>query len=202
MNVSTINVSADEARLKLDLYKHERSRRRIAEDAHLERAYRAVANGARVINVATAFKETGLSEKGEPKLAIARADWTAVHARQSPHNGDSWTQGSVGFHDTVSWYYRRFAQNIVLPNHTYSWPKLANGREWAGYSPVPHMPPDVRPKFKLSNYHILFEVKEWKTYPVDPFLLRRIHGHLFIVEAEWELTELETALLSGLRGGN
>jgi hypothetical protein len=28
-----------------------------------------------VINIDAAFKETGLNERGQPKLAIARADW-------------------------------------------------------------------------------------------------------------------------------
>ena len=65
---------------------------------------------------------------------------------------------------------------------------------------VPHVPPDVRPRFKLSNYHILFEVKAWEEYNVDPFLLRRIAGHLYVVEAEWELTELEASLLKALTG--
>lgn len=66
-------------------------------------------------------------------------------------------------------------------------------------SAVPHIPPSIRPEFALSNYHILFEVKEWAVYPVDPFLLRRISGMLFVVEAEWELTELEVMLLSSMQ---
>jgi hypothetical protein len=33
-----------------------------------------------------------------------------------------------------------------------------------------------------------FEVKDWQDYPVDPFLMRRISGMLFIIEAEWELS--------------
>jgi hypothetical protein len=198
MNVSTINVSADEARLKLDLYRNSVRRKRIAEDIHLERAYRAIARGARVIDVATAFRETGLNEKGQPKLAIARADWSTVYARQTPNVKGHWSEQTIGFTDDRWWAPARTAKNIVLPDNTFEWPR--NGPSFGGSSPVPHMPPDVRPKFNLSNYHILFEVKEWQTYPVDPFLMRRIHGHLYIIHAEWELTELEAALLSGLRG--
>jgi hypothetical protein len=33
--------------------------------------------------------------------------------------------------------------------------------------------------------HILFEVKECKAYPVSPFLVRRLSGMLFVIEAEW-----------------
>jgi hypothetical protein len=66
-------------------------------------------------------------------------------------------------------------------------------------SAVPHIPANLRPKFKLNNYHILFEVQNWEEYPVDPFLLKRVVGNLFIVIAEWELTELEASLLGSMR---
>jgi len=47
----------------------------------------------------------------------------------------------------------------------------------------------------------LFEVKERKAYPVDPFLMRRISGMLFIIEAEWELSQLEAELLASMMQG-
>jgi hypothetical protein len=67
---------------------------------------------------------------------------------------------------------------------------------------MPHIPPDVRPRFAPHNYHILFEVKERQAYPVDPFLIRRISGMLFIIEAEWELAQLEAELLALMIQGN
>jgi hypothetical protein len=48
----------------------------------------------------------------------------------------------------------------------------------------------------------LFEVKECKAYPVDPFLMRRISGMLFIIEVEWELSPLEAELLTSMIQGN
>jgi len=65
---------------------------------------------------------------------------------------------------------------------------------------VPHIPPPIRPQIHLRNFHILFEVEKWNEYPVDPYLLRRIEGHLFVVVAEWELTALEAALLGSMTG--
>ncbi|HEX8266087.1 MAG TPA: hypothetical protein VF596_11820 [Pyrinomonadaceae bacterium] len=64
---------------------------------------------------------------------------------------------------------------------------------------MPHVPPEIRPKTQLSNWYILFEAN-WEEYPIDPFLLRRIGDTMFfIVEEEWELTELEAMIASGLR---
>lgn len=96
-------------------------------------------------------------------------------------------------------HWRTLVRDITLPLNLPPI-ELFNGQSLT--SPVPHIPPDCRPKFGLNNYHILFEVKEWKSYPVDPFLLRRISGMLFVVEAEWELTELEASLLESMQAGN
>ena len=53
-----------------------------------------------------------------------------------------------------------------------------------------------------DKLQILFEMKEWQVYPVDPFLMRRISGMLFIIEAEWELSPLEAELLDSVIQGN
>jgi hypothetical protein len=43
---------------------------------------------------------------------------------------------------------------------------------------------------------------KWQAYPVDPFLMRRISGMLFIIQAEWELSQLEAELLASMMQGN
>jgi hypothetical protein len=43
---------------------------------------------------------------------------------------------------------------------------------------------------------------EWEAYPVDPLLMRRISGMLFVIEAEWELYLLEALLLASMVQGN
>jgi hypothetical protein len=48
-------------------------------------------------------------------------------------------------------------RNIALPRLTFD-NKTLTGRRLK--SPVPHIPPDVRPRFAPHNYHILSEVKE------------------------------------------
>ena len=69
---------------------------------------------------------------------------------------------------------------------------------------VPLIPPRFRPSNNdLHRYHILWDVQgAWEAEPPkDPFLLSRIHGDLFAVLAVWDLTELERAVLKGIRAG-
>jgi hypothetical protein len=91
------------------------------------------------------------------------------------------------------------ASNIALPRLTFDNKALTYRRL---ESPVPNVPPDVRPRFAPHNYHILFEVKEWQAYPVDPFLMRRISGMLFIIETEWELSPLEAESPASMMQGS
>ncbi|HWQ34865.1 MAG TPA: hypothetical protein VNQ79_18625 [Blastocatellia bacterium] len=195
MNVSTLTISREEAGRKLDEYKSVLSKLRTDEDEKLQSLYAAVAKGARVLNLAGAFKEAGLNEQCQPRLAIARADWREVFCHRNPPLPD-WrhTSSTAGFNDKARWNHQATARNLLLPDDTFVWPAATKWRRLS--SPVPHIPPSVRPRFSLENYH------NWQEYPVDPFLLRRIDGMLFVVEAEWELTELEAALLASMRQGN
>lgn len=71
---------------------------------------------------------------------------------------------------------------------------------------VPIVPADVRETVTgpLRDYHILWEVEQWHdqplvTPPTDPYLIRHIGGSLWSVEAEWDLTDLEKAVIAGTR---
>lgn len=192
MNVNTIIVSREFAEQKLQQYRSLVKRKRVAEDDKLQSLYASVAKGARVLNLAEAFKQTGLNELQQPKLAIARADWKTVFCRTWSMPGPNY---GIKFTDHNKW--NDFVRDIKIPLNLDAAQLFKRGLA----SPVPHIPPDVRPRFSLQNYHILFEVEKWEEYPVDPFLLRRISGYLFVVEAEWELTKLEASLLSSMTQG-
>ena len=199
MNVPLINVSAYEALNKLEDYRWLNEKQKTREDERLMSLYKAVANGARVINVAAAFKFAGLNAKGQPRLAIARADLKLCwfHPRRGEGRYGWNNPGSGGFNDCSQWRWNHTAKNFNLPRNTFDNEKLT---ESTLRTRVPHIPPHVRPTIHLRNFHILFEVEKWDEYPTDPYLLRRIDGNLFVVVAEWELTELEAALLSSMTG--
>jgi hypothetical protein len=204
MNVNTIIIPKNEALAKLADYKALNQSQKTREDERLQSLYQAVSKGARVVNIASAFKQAGLNQKGQPKLAISRADWKTVHfhPRRCIINGDrSFTpyynlEGAGLFTDTPRFVERAYQKSISVPGHTFSTDLTRSNLK----SRVPHIPPSIRPKIHLRNYHILFEVQNWEEYPVDPFLLRRIDGYLYVVEAEWELTELEASILGSLTG--
>lgn len=72
---------------------------------------------------------------------------------------------------------------------------------------VPMVPADVRPSGNLKYYFVLWEVEQWSDTSLtavpdrDPYLLQHLAGDLYIVVAEWDLTELERAIMTGRRGG-
>jgi len=192
MNVSTIAVPRETAIQKINDIQALKPKQRTDEDDALLSVFKAVRkHDARVINIVDAFRQTGLNELGQPKLAIAQADWKDVFCFRGWDSPRS--RYDVSFFDSTGPYREagrlRFSEDI-FPQRLQRTLK----------SPVPHIPANLRPKFKLSNYHILFEVQKWEEYPVDPFLLKRVVGNLFIIIAEWQLTELEASLLGSMRG--
>lgn len=194
MNVNTIVIAPEVAKAKLDEYSNQIKGKRLEEDDLLRSLYKSVLKGARVINILEAFRSTGLNELGQPKLAIARADAKEIFFRPR-----AWTpDGDRTVFTMDRWFEAYHVRKYVpLPPNTFINPRGDGLR-----SVVPHIPPAVRPTTKPENYHILFEVEKWEEYPVDPFLLRRISGYLYVVEAEWELTPLEASLLGSMRGGS
>lgn len=169
MNVDTIVVSLEQAERKLQAYRTLRDKQRTKEDALLASVYKQVQKGGRVLNLQEAFKQTGLDEKGQPKLAIARADWSRVHFMRSIAGN------RIIFSCNRFWKPQATRQYLMLPPETFNLQKLTRHDL---HSSVPYIPPEIRPQFALSNYWILFEVQEWNTYPVDPYLLKRINGML------------------------
>jgi len=196
MNVSTIAVPRETAIQKINDIEALKPKQRTDEDDALLSVFKAVRkHDARVINIVDAFRQTGLNELGQPRLAIAPADWDLVNFEPT-HD----LRGGMFFQMKKNAPWRVSESGLIrLPNDTFQMP-IGTFRRSRLKSPVPHIPANLRPKYKLSNYHILFEVQKWEEYPVDPFLLKRITGNLFIVLAEWELTELEASLLGSMRG--
>jgi hypothetical protein len=102
--------------------------------------------------------------------------------------------------------------HIELPGGTLAKPdeKVIGSRRWfkTHYAAtVPEVPFHLRPPEEdLEKYFILWEVAEWRSVyhppraPADPLLLERIVHPIYVVVAQWDLTELEQRLLEAFRG--
>lgn len=160
------------------------------EDQILMQGYKAIASGKKLIALRETINAGGVDAKGRPKLAIARADWSNVRVRVD-------SRGSVIFGPTSSISIYRSAGRIALPDRTVPEPPRST---WSaeGRSVVPIIPPQYRPRWSMTNYHILFEAK-WAEVPrPDPALLKGIGNGLYAVLAVWDMTPLERAVL-GMR---
>ena len=69
----------------------------------------------------------------------------------------------------------------------------------SGKTTVPYIPPQIRPEQGVDSLFVLFETKQWDIVPtvVDPILCRQVYGNVFVVEAVWDMTQLE-AIATGL----
>lgn len=206
MNTTLIKIDKEQAREKLRAYrasKHKDAEKLYAQAAA---AYQAAADGWPLIDIGAAIREGGFHFDMAPKLAIARADRFEVRME--------WGVGStlIEFVGLASVQKGRAASPtlgsstlrlLVDVEREHDKVNSAGNRLWLRrYARVPMVPADVRPKHgQLKEWHVLFEVEKWslKSHmappPRDPYLLKHVGGDLYAVLAEWDLTELERAVM-------
>ncbi len=207
MELATITMGREAAAKKLEAY--EGVLRRTHED-ELEAAlegYRALAEGTPLVDLDDVFGRCPLDAQNRPRMAIARADRVEVYM--------SWQSNSQfvvfsterdvlrgwlreGQHPTLSWEFdmgRNHGQMYKSGPHWY-------GKDLTGFALVPMVPPDVLPQRSYRRrLHVLWEVEEWSDNRLtvqpdrDPYLLRHLGGSLFAIIGEWNLTDLERAVM-------
>jgi hypothetical protein len=150
------------------------------EDRAIMRAYGQISRGRIIVQACESVRQAGRDGKGLPKLALIRADCRRVHCRTN--------QTEVEFTEASKWGGSSYTACLKVDRM----PPHINALD--GVAIVPLIPLQHRPKAALSNYHILFEA-DWTRAPVDPLLLRRLKGDLWLVLAAWELTAVERAVL-------
>ena len=193
MNVERITMPRDVARERLSAYRNALHRRADVEYERVASAYESLAKGMPVLRLTDAIAHAPRDEKGRPRIAIARADRRQVRIARER----SWEGGRFVF-DTifVSRFGRAPAHGIIrVPNHE-------TPREMPdGYAIVPIVPPEARLRNDLTKHFILWEVEQWSERRLDarpdrdPYLLRRIAEDLYAVVAEWDLTDVERAVM-------
>jgi len=211
MELATIEMPVDEAQQAFEEYRAAVRERHDEEDEAIMKGYRALAKGQQVINLPQALRAGGVDtitvpkrfQRGErvevtiPKLAVARANRTTVWTYGIDENGRCTMQTKRDPHVNNNFDVFR------LPNGSFE-PGQNDGDAWSQpriRAVVPNVPPRLRPRAGLHNFHVLFEA-EWGIEPeppYDPALLRHIGGDLYAVLAVWDLTEIERAVLAGSR---
>lgn len=200
MNVATITMDKEEAREKLRAYRADRHKD--AEEVYraAEAGYAALAAGTPLINLDQAIANGGFFDDMRPKLAVGRADRKEVYFQWNSHEERAnFYSGSTRTSEWAS------LQTWVHMGrlHGITWGNGGGGRPVRGFALIPMVPADVRPATgQLKDWHILWEVEAWSDKsltgqpPRDPFLIKHIGGSLWAVLAEWDLTELERAVMT------
>lgn len=198
MDVATITMEKSEAREKLREYRRGLHRRADTEWERAAVAYEAAAAGKPLLVMSSVIAQAPRDAVSRPRLAIARADQRQV--RYQRYRGSNAETFSIpGAHSRLRDSEVRIPIQAETPAFLPSDPRWSG--ECQGYALIPMVPPDVRAGHDLSKRFILWEVERWSDRAIaavpdrDPYLLERIADDLYAVVGEWDLTEIEQAVM-------
>lgn len=199
MDVQTVTMDAEAAAAAFKEYRAAFMADRNRIDGELMRGYKALSEGKVLISLIEAIKAGGVDDTGRPRIAIARANETAIAMNRTL--------------DGALQYWPEAASRATADDRVFTFPAgtletLESGgweanwltRSWRAWmANLPFIPPTYRPPLNMENYHLLWEA-EWRqsrgSQRRDPMLLRRIGGDLFAVLAAWDLTDVEKLVLA------
>lgn len=205
MDVQTITMNPHEAQRRLHQYRKSLHHSADMEYAAAVAGYEALAGGTPVLQLRPTIRNAPRDEKGRPRIAVARADRHYLHFRWARF--DSTASFSTLSSDQFWDYRRRNPDGLLLLDVNMG----DQAREYTnGYALVPMVPPEAVAaaggRSQLRHHLVVWEVEEWSDTPLnvapdrDPLLVKVIHGDLCAVVAEWDLTELERAIMAGRVG--
>jgi hypothetical protein len=197
--VHSISMEATAAKAAYEEYKTALAESRgggfIREYYQLKLLYKHLSKGKKIIDLRDTIKAGGLNKFGQPRLAVACIRHGSKVAR-CDYNENGSVTFSVEPNARSSWEQKDY---VSLPTATLPvWKREQplNDYEKTFRTMIPVVPPKYLPDVKdLQNYFILWEVKNWKSLPRDPILLRKISEFAFVVLAAWDLTDAERVIL-------
>jgi len=204
MQFTSITVEDPEkAAAARDAYLAAARRSHSAMDRALARSYAALAEGRALLDLEATMRAVGVHEETKlPKLAVVRADFKEVFCRLE-YRGTAIMAGTREFVMPRT-KTRAGTARIEFPEKTFDRQNAKFSSLDVHRAPAPIIPPQCRPADAYRNYYILWEVARWEPVaPVDPLLLTHVTGPLYAVVAQWDLTEIERAVMNAtLARGN
>lgn len=209
MNVTTMTMPKAQAKRMLREYRARLLKRNDDELRAVAEGLKWMARGRAVINLSEAIRGGGLFPSGLPKLAICRSDETRVEFEWRPHS-------SAGTYRLARRGRRRGRppqNNEVVVEFGARHGKTQWDEHWkahvgvtlTGSAMVPLVPPAALKEAHtgtsaLGRFFTLWEVEKWEPVPPrDPMLLQHLGGELYVVLAQWDLTDIERAVIAGTR---
>jgi hypothetical protein len=194
-----IEMGQDEAQEQLESYRTLRAPN--DEEKAVIAGLMALAAGKPLLNVRDTIREGGVFESGLPRLAFMDASRLWCYCGRS-NSGRVTFSHATRINGTMTKAIYELPAGTLDEQVISDW-GITSMSNFRYRSQVPIVPPQHRPaRFNASNFVILWEVEEWAVAPRppgDPALLRHVTGDLYSVEAIWDLTPLERAVL-GARG--
>ena len=194
MDITEITMDPDLALRKLRSYQQQ-NQKRLHEGVHREyeaaiAAYTALSQNWTIVSLTAAMRQGGIDQHGRPRLAIARADRKQVRLE--------WGWSEIAFFDTRAIDAQSATLRLKVDMGVYARQSIR------AHAIVPMIPADVREQIGPcddSQRFILFEANWTPAPPEDPMLLRRLGDtDFFAVEAVWNLTPVEQAIIALTRG--
>lgn len=205
MDAQTITMPAEEAKERLRAYRKQLHRRADAEFEAIAAGYEQLAKGRALIDVETVLQACPRDAKNRPRLAIARSDRREVrYWRNGGRDIFASDSGASSWNNVPT----RRGRPLWGMRCTFRVPISGSELKFEdGYAMVPLVPPDALETAgnpALRKCFTLWEVEQWqdraRVLPDrDPFLLQHLGGSLYVVLAEWDLTDLERAVMAGRR---
>lgn len=191
MQVEKLVVDRSKARELHALY-HQHRKDETPMDAEIRQAYRLIGQGRMIIQARASIMAAGQKEDGTPKLAICNAGEKRCRLLQR-RDGEA-----VMYRDNGRTINHTDKTNVFrFPVGTFPFVPTEQNRYTRELTAiVPMIPPHLRPKKAIESYHILWEAEWSRAIPVDPMLLRRLTGDMWLVVAAWDLTDVERAAMA------
>lgn len=208
LDIEKIQMPIEKAKEEWKRYNDLLKKRRESYIEQMKKCMFHLKQGRELIDIYKVMEHIGVNKEQQPRLAIARADWDWVYFIKKD-------EGRGFFVDGETDWYLSSKGHVSLPPKTFmNWARTHEQRRTSDNknvsvetwhiakekikTKVPVIPAVMMPEGDLSQYYILWEVKQWEELPEtkDPLLLRRITENLFVILGAWDITPLEQSIIN------